>query len=113
MNAAQDSTRSSNHQVYLSKIISTLFSVSCLHASLADFLGESIEEVCIFKHVCLFDHWIYVRLINITANMVWWSCFLWDHQAYCGIFENGVRLMYTQVGVSSSAKFITAYEESQ
>ena len=39
--------------------------------------------------------------------------FLWDHWAYCGIFENGVLLMYTLEGVSSVANFITAYEESQ
>ena len=32
---------------------------------------------------------------------------------YCGIFENGVLLMYTLEGVSSVANFITAYEESQ
>ena len=39
--------------------------------------------------------------------------FLWDHWAYCGIFENGVLLMYTLEGVSSVANFIIAYEESQ
>ena len=40
--------------------------------------------------------------------------FLWDHWAYCGIFENGVQLlMYTLEGESSVANFITAYEESQ
>ena len=33
--------------------------------------------------------------------------------AHCGIFENGVLLMYTLEGVSSVANFITAYEESQ
>ena len=32
--------------------------------------------------------------------------------AYCGIFENGVLLMYTLEGVSSVANFITAYKES-
>ena len=31
---------------------------------------------------------------------------------YCGIFENGVLLMYTLQGVSSVANFITAYGES-
>ena len=36
--------------------------------------------------------------------------FLWDHWAHCGIFENGVLLMYTIEGVSSVANFITAYE---
>ena len=35
------------------------------------------------------------------------------HWAHCGIFENGVLLMYTLEGVSSVANFITAYEESQ
>ena len=39
--------------------------------------------------------------------------FLWDHWAHCGIFENGVLLMYTLEGVSSVINFITAYEESQ
>ena len=44
-------------------------------------------------------------LIGITkGNMVW------DHWAHCGIFENGVLLMYTLEGVSSVANFITAYE---
>ena len=36
-----------------------------------------------------------------------------DHWAHCGIFENGVLLMYMLEGVSSVANFITAYEESQ
>ena len=31
---------------------------------------------------------------------------------YCGIFGNGVLLMYTLEGVSSVANFITAYEAS-
>ena len=39
--------------------------------------------------------------------------FLWNHWAHCGIFENGVLLLYTLEGVSSVANFITAYEESQ
>ena len=39
--------------------------------------------------------------------------FLWDYWTHCGIFENGVLLMYTQECVSSVAIFITAYEESQ
>ena len=38
---------------------------------------------------------------------------LWDNWAQCGIFENGVLLMYTLEGVSSVANFITAYVESQ
>ena len=33
--------------------------------------------------------------------------------AHCGIFENGVLLMYTLKGVTTVANFITAYEESQ
>ena len=33
--------------------------------------------------------------------------------AHHGTFENGVYLMYTLEGVSSVAKSITAYEESQ
>ena len=37
--------------------------------------------------------------------------FLWDHWAHCGVFENGVLLMYTLEGVSSVANFITAHEE--
>ena len=39
--------------------------------------------------------------------------FLWDHWANCGIFENGVLLMYMLEDVSSVANFITAYEESR
>ena len=39
--------------------------------------------------------------------------FLWDHWAHCGIFENGVLLMYTIEGISSVANFITAYKESR
>ena len=38
--------------------------------------------------------------------------FHWGHWAYCGIFENGVLLMYMLEGVNSVANFITAYEES-
>ena len=37
---------------------------------------------------------------------------LWDDWAHCGIFENGVLLMYTLEDVSSVTNFITAYEES-
>ena len=39
--------------------------------------------------------------------------FLLDHWANCGIFENGVLLMYTLEGISSVANFISAYVESQ
>ena len=39
--------------------------------------------------------------------------YIWDHWAYCGIFENGVLLMYMREGVCSVANFITAYEETQ
>ena len=39
--------------------------------------------------------------------------FLLDHLAHCGIFENGVLLMYTLEWVSSVSNFITAYEEFQ
>ena len=39
--------------------------------------------------------------------------FLMNHWGDCGIFENGVLLMYTLEGISSIANFITAYEESQ
>ena len=41
-------------------------------------------------------------------EVYWW--FDWAH---CGIFENGVLLMYTLECVSSVANFITAYKESQ
>ena len=34
-------------------------------------------------------------------------------KAHCGVFENGVLLMYTLEGESNVANFITAYEESQ
>ena len=33
--------------------------------------------------------------------------------AHCGVFEDGVLLMYTLEGVSSVAIFITACEDSQ
>ena len=42
--------------------------------------------------------------------------FTFGHQAHCGMFENGVLLMYTLEGVSSVssvANSITAYEDSQ
>ena len=39
--------------------------------------------------------------------------FLWDHRAHCGIFENGVQLMYMLEDVSSVANLISTYEESQ
>ena len=37
---------------------------------------------------------------------------LTDHWAHCGIFENGVLLMYTLEGISSITNFISAYDES-
>ena len=41
--------------------------------------------------------------------------FFWDHGAHCGIFKNGVLLMYMYIleGVTSVANLITAYEESE
>ena len=50
---------------------------------------------------------LYITIVHIIFH------FLWDHWAHCGIFANGVLLMYTLEGVSSVAGFITAYEESQ
>ena len=38
--------------------------------------------------------------------------FLLDHWALCGIFENGILLVYNLEGVSRVANFITAYEVS-
>ena len=35
------------------------------------------------------------------------------HCVYCGIFENGVLLMYTLEGKGSFANFVTEYKESQ
>ena len=35
-----------------------------------------------------------------------------DSIAHCGVFENGVLIMYTLESLSSSANFITAYGES-
>ena len=46
----------------------------------------------------------YFTIVQIIFFIFW---------AHCGIFENGVLLMYTLEGVSSVANFITAYEESQ
>ena len=57
-------------------------------------IGSFLNKECLFTIVQIIFH------------------FLWDHLAHCGIFENGVLLMYTPEGVSSVAKFITAYEES-
>ena len=39
--------------------------------------------------------------------------FLWDHWTCCGIFENGVLLVYSLEGMGSVANFSTVYEESQ
>ena len=39
--------------------------------------------------------------------------FTWNHWVHCGVFENGVLLMYMLERLSSVANFITAYEESQ
>ena len=39
--------------------------------------------------------------------------FIWNHWAYCDIFEKGVLLVYTLEGVNSVANFITASEGSQ
>ena len=39
-----------------------------------------------------------------SANYI--SYFLWDHWAYCDIFENEVLVMYALEGVSSVANFI-------
>ena len=50
--------------------------------------------------------------VNIAIGQIIFH-FLWDHWVHCGIFENGVLLMYTLEDVSSVANFITAYEESQ
>ena len=36
---------------------------------------------------------------------------IYTHLAHCGIFENGVLLMYTLEGESSVANFITAEEK--
>ena len=44
-----------------------------------------------------------------TADYISFPSGSWAH---CGIFENGVLLMYTLEGVSSAANFISVYEES-
>ena len=54
-----------------------------------------------------------VKRLPVFYHMQIIFCFLWEHWAHSGIFENGVLLMYTLEGVSSVANFITAYEESQ
>ena len=54
---------------------------------------------------------LFYSIMNSTVQILFH--FLWDHWAYCGIFENGVRLMYILEGVSNVANFITAYEVSQ
>ena len=50
--------------------------------------------------------------MNIVANPIYLG-FAYLIKTLCGIFENGVLLMYTLEGVSSVANFITAYEEFQ
>ena len=50
---------------------------------------------------------VYITIVQIILSL------LLDHWAHCGIFENGVLLIYTLEGVSSVANFITAYEASQ
>ena len=54
-----------------------------------------------------------VERLPVLYHSADYISFLLDHWAHCGIFENGVLLMYTLEGVSSVANFITAYEESQ
>ena len=51
-----------------------------------------------------------LRRVTIVQIIFHFPC---DDWTYCGIFENGVLLMYTLEGVSSVANFIAAYEESQ
>ena len=53
--------------------------------------------------------YIYNQSDNSTIVQIIFH-FLWDHWAECGIFENGVQLMYTLEGVSNVENFITAYE---
>ena len=64
-----------------------------------------------FNKQCINYNWTfgegYFTIVQIIFH------FLWDHWAHCGLFENGVLLMYTLEGVSSVANFISAYEESQ
>ena len=60
---------------------------------------------------------ISTRLLNVLPSInkvdyyYYYFYFLWDYWAHCGLFENGVLLMYTLEGVSSVANFITAYED--
>ena len=65
--------------------------------------------------MCLSSFSLFVRVccLPVLYHSADHILFLWNHLAYCGIFENGVLLMYTLEGVSSVANFITAYEESQ
>ena len=54
-----------------------------------------------------------VERLPVYHHSVDYFIFFWDHWAYCGIFENGVLLMYMLESVSNDANFITAYKESQ
>ena len=36
---------------------------------------------------------MYFTIVQIIFHFIWYHC------AYCGIFENGILLMYTLVGV--------------
>ena len=60
----------------------------------------------VYLHTYSYLHTLRHTIVQIIFR------FLWDHRAHCGIFENGVLLMYTLEGVSSVANFITAYEVS-
>ena len=71
-----------------------------------DFNGTLLEARPYNKHDKLLQTFVKKR-VQIIFH------FLWDHWAHCGIFENGLQLMYTLEGVSSVANFIIAYEESR
>ena len=85
--------------------------------------GEVSSKKNWFKSPSLYTHNTVVFLVTVPSRFFYCSSvfvrrqiifhFLWDHWAHCGIFENGILLMYTLEGVSSVANFITAYEESQ
>ena len=71
-----------------------------------DLLKSSRHENCVLMRLN------FGRPTNVK-NLYLYFIFFWDDWAHCGIFENGILLMYMLEGISSVANFIYAYEESQ
>ena len=53
------------------------------------------------------------RIFSVHHYIADYISFPLESLGHCGIFKNGLLLMYMLEGVSSVANFITAYEESE